>query len=125
MKKAAILTTIFLLTVAISKVYGQTDSASLRSAPADSVIYTCTMHPEVISNKPGTCPKCGMALVQKTSSSQHQMNMMMCPMHGMVDGNHKHNEQKKNNNKMFKRMGIAMGIMMVTGITLMIVRGGH
>jgi len=24
--------------------------------------YTCPMHPEVIQNKPGNCPKCGMAL---------------------------------------------------------------
>jgi hypothetical protein len=26
------------------------------------VTYTCPMHPEVISNKPGKCPKCGMNL---------------------------------------------------------------
>ena len=25
--------------------------------------YTCSMHPEVVMNKPGKCPKCGMALV--------------------------------------------------------------
>lgn len=25
--------------------------------------YTCTMHPEVVMNKPGKCPKCGMKLV--------------------------------------------------------------
>lgn len=30
------------------------------------VIYTCEMHPEVISDKPGKCPKCGMTLVKKT-----------------------------------------------------------
>jgi len=27
------------------------------------IIYTCPMHPEVRSNKPGNCPKCGMKLV--------------------------------------------------------------
>lgn len=31
-------------------------------APAGSVKYTCAMHPEVISDKPGRCPKCGMTL---------------------------------------------------------------
>lgn len=30
-----------------------------------AVIYTCKMHPEVISNKPGKCPKCGMDLIKK------------------------------------------------------------
>jgi hypothetical protein len=27
--------------------------------------YTCPMHPEVVSDKPGKCPKCGMKLVKK------------------------------------------------------------
>lgn len=27
--------------------------------------YTCTMHPAVCSAEPGTCPKCGMELVEK------------------------------------------------------------
>jgi hypothetical protein len=26
--------------------------------------YTCPMHPEVIYDKPGKCPKCGMKLVK-------------------------------------------------------------
>jgi len=30
-----------------------------------TAVYTCKMHPEVISNKPGKCPKCGMDLVKK------------------------------------------------------------
>ncbi len=27
--------------------------------------YTCPMHPEVMSDKAGKCPKCGMDLVKK------------------------------------------------------------
>ena len=30
-----------------------------------ATIYTCSMHPEVTSDKPGKCPKCGMELVKK------------------------------------------------------------
>ena len=26
--------------------------------------YTCSMHPEVILDKPGKCPKCGMELIK-------------------------------------------------------------
>ena len=29
------------------------------------VKYTCPMHPEVVQNEPGKCPKCGMDLVEK------------------------------------------------------------
>jgi FtsP/CotA-like multicopper oxidase with cupredoxin domain len=30
--------------------------------------YSCPMHPEVVSNKQGNCPKCGMTMVVKQSS---------------------------------------------------------
>lgn len=41
--------------------YGQTATTTMRKI----VKYTCTMHPEVIMDKPGTCPICGMKLVKK------------------------------------------------------------
>ncbi|UCB56062.1 MAG: heavy metal translocating P-type ATPase [Thiotrichales bacterium] len=31
-----------------------------------TTLYTCPMHPEVIQDHPGSCPKCGMALEPKT-----------------------------------------------------------
>ena len=36
-----------------------------QAAPVAESVYTCPMHPEITSEKPGTCPKCGMALVKK------------------------------------------------------------
>lgn len=30
--------------------------------------YTCTMHPDVNSDKPGVCPKCGMDLVERDTT---------------------------------------------------------
>ena len=35
------------------------------TAVKNAEIYTCPMHPEIQSSKPGKCPKCGMALVKK------------------------------------------------------------
>ena len=32
-------------------------------------MYTCPMHPEIVSDKPGRCPKCGMALVLKVEAT--------------------------------------------------------
>lgn len=45
--------------------------------------YSCSMHPEVVSNKPGKCPKCGMALIL---SGKEQMKTDVtksykCPVH--------------------------------------------
>jgi len=43
---------------------GPARSASATSPSASpATVYTCPMHPEVRSNAPGQCPKCGMSLV--------------------------------------------------------------
>ena len=113
------LMSLFFIAVA-GPLLAQSDTVKTHTSVSDSIIYTCPMHPEVISDKPGKCPKCGMDLVQKNSSSEHKMNMMMCPMHGMVDMSHKHGEQKKDNMKMIKGVGIGMGVMMVVMMIVII-----
>lgn len=32
--------------------------------------YYCTMHPEVTSDKPGTCSKCGMELAERDTTEK-------------------------------------------------------
>jgi FtsP/CotA-like multicopper oxidase with cupredoxin domain len=39
-------------------------------------IYTCPMHPEVVSDEPGRCPSCGMKLIAEAASTG-----FACPMH--------------------------------------------
>ena len=39
------------------------DSGATNSVQATQ--YTCPMHPDVVQDKPGDCPKCGMKLVVK------------------------------------------------------------
>ena len=41
------------------------DMGKKDSSQMQTVIYTCPMHPEIHSNKPGNCPKCGMRLVKE------------------------------------------------------------
>lgn len=46
---------------------GVSGCSKAETAPGLSGVkmYTCTMHPEVIKDAPGDCPKCGMKLVEK------------------------------------------------------------
>ncbi len=44
----------------------QPKDAKQDSKPA--TVYTCPMHPEVVSNEPGKCPKCGMFLKKVDAS---------------------------------------------------------
>nr|MBP9733763.1 heavy metal translocating P-type ATPase [Candidatus Omnitrophota bacterium] len=45
---------------------GESDSGSTAIAGTK---YTCPMHPEVVADKPGACPKCGMALEPMDASA--------------------------------------------------------
>src|SRR5919201_1592674 len=44
------------------------------------VVYVCPMHPEVTSDKRGSCPKCGMKLLAQAA----EQTTYVCPMHPEV-----------------------------------------
>jgi hypothetical protein len=46
-------------------------NAHMHKAHEGKTVYTCSMHPEVQSDKPGNCPICGMNLVKQEDSKQH------------------------------------------------------
>lgn len=46
------------------------DTTRTKKVKPTKVQYTCTMHPEVLSDKPGKCPKCGMTLVKKVDAKK-------------------------------------------------------
>jgi FtsP/CotA-like multicopper oxidase with cupredoxin domain len=44
------------------------------------VVYVCPMHPEVVNDEPGSCPKCGMKLLAQAAEE----TTYVCPMHPEV-----------------------------------------
>ena len=53
----------FAILLASTATFAQAKHSHKHSHGSAAHKYTCTMHPEVMMNKPGKCPKCGMALV--------------------------------------------------------------
>jgi Cu+-exporting ATPase len=49
-------------------------------AAASSPRYTCPMHPEIVRDAPGSCPKCGMALIPIVAAIPRAAEYT-CPMH--------------------------------------------
>src|SRR5580765_6825852 len=45
--------------------------------------YTCPMHPEIVQDGPGSCPKCGMALMPMIPATPAAAEYT-CPMHPEV-----------------------------------------
>jgi Cu+-exporting ATPase len=50
-----------------------------------SALYICPMCPGVESDKPGSCPKCGMALERATPAPSKSKTIYTCPMHPQVE----------------------------------------
>jgi Cu+-exporting ATPase len=58
------------------------------ASPAATTIsaggYTCPMDPEVHQDKPGACPKCGMALEPVDALPKPDVTEYVCPMHPQI-----------------------------------------
>jgi len=65
---SAILIVLFFAACSSSEKPAET-SADTTVQSTTAAVYTCPMHPEVISDKPGTCPVCKMDLVVKTDEA--------------------------------------------------------
>lgn len=64
MKRIIFIAMMFLVVVAVSCKNNKEPHAE-HNAEMVQEIYTCSMHPQVVKDKPGNCPICGMTLVKK------------------------------------------------------------
>lgn len=90
MKKILLILAILL---SAQMIYAQADQKVLKGkkVPESTVQakYSCPMHPEIVSNVTGKCPKCnsGLTLSKKEDMKMRQMNLYTCPMHPEVKSN--------------------------------------
>jgi Cu+-exporting ATPase len=69
-------------------VYMHEQGSSPAKAPDNGARFTCPMHPEVVSDKPGNCPKCGMSLESMMPNSSATKTIYTCPMHPEIEQDH-------------------------------------
>jgi Cu+-exporting ATPase len=55
-----------------------------KAAVAPGGAFTCPMHPEVLSDRPESCPKCGMALESVAPAPPSDRVEYVCPMHPQI-----------------------------------------
>jgi hypothetical protein len=83
MKKVTLMAIAILFSIAtvfaasIHPVKAITDTT--KKATSAKVVYTCPMHTDVVSYKPGKCPKphCGMTMVKKADLKKKPATMKM------------------------------------------------
>ncbi|WP_291134915.1 efflux RND transporter periplasmic adaptor subunit [Flavobacterium sp. UBA7663] len=55
-----------------------------------AIVYTCSMHPQIIRDKPGNCPICGMTLVKKVTDNHakedHNLENVIKPTDNFIVG---------------------------------------
>lgn len=75
--KYLIITTLF-----VSILFGACTAWSMgkrqRSIQANKNEYSCPMHPQITSDKPGNCSICGMTLVKTESKATHEGHTCGC-----------------------------------------------
>ncbi len=63
---SALILLLALVILLIVRPWGGRDARPDHATGSAAEIYTCPMHPSVVSDRPGACPVCGMALVRKS-----------------------------------------------------------
>ena len=81
------------LTILTLNGFSQKETATTSHQKSAKVQYTCPMHPEVMMNEFGKCPKCGRDLAKSTKEQMKmdEMKMYTCPKHVTWPGLHSQN----------------------------------
>ena len=67
----------FIISALVLGACNRQDQVHTHPADHETEKYTCSMHPQVIQDKPGTCPICGMTLVRITGGGGSGNHVML------------------------------------------------
>ena len=67
----------------VTQTQTQAPVTSSESKPTPTVAYVCPMDPEIRKDRPGPCPKCGMALEPDLPAAPSK-TLWTCPMHPQI-----------------------------------------
>jgi len=83
MKKIFVLAVAYLLCAPV--VFAQS-KAGKTDTTQHTTFYRCSMHPDVVADKPGKCPKCGMdlSLSTKEELKSKVTKTYTCPVHADI-----------------------------------------
>jgi len=70
MKKLIVILSVSGLLLGASACNNASKDAKTTEAAKPKGKYYCTMHPEITSDKPGTCSKCGMDLAERDTTGK-------------------------------------------------------
>jgi predicted RNA-binding Zn-ribbon protein involved in translation (DUF1610 family) len=110
---------LFFLAVLLTTV-SFTSFAQIKAGKKDTVqhalFYTCPMHPNVKSDKPGSCPKCGMDLIlsKKEELKKEVTKTYTCPIHADVVSTHPGKCSKCGTKLIVDRRGSKQGTVVYT-----------
>jgi Cu+-exporting ATPase len=65
-----------------------TDTQVNKRPRTSATKYVCPMHPEVETDRPGDCSKCGMALELAMPQQKRSKTIYTCPMHPQIEQDH-------------------------------------
>lgn len=76
---------LFILLIAVTAALATSaqDKAGKKDTTHHTTLYTCSMHPGVVSDHPGKCPECGMDLIlsKKEQMKKEAVKSYACPVH--------------------------------------------
>ena len=112
--KNLILLAVLILSV-FSSVFAQTKPGK-KDTIQHAFFYTCPMHPDVKSDKPGKCSKCGMELTlsKKEQLKKDVAKTYTCPVHADVVSNYPGKCPKCSSKLVVNRKGSKQGTVVYT-----------